>query len=294
MTPAVAFRLGRVSNLPTVWTNVLAALALAGAPLFAPPTLVLVIGLSLFYVAGMYLNDAFDSPLDAFERPERPIPAGQVSRTTVFVLGFAGLAAGIAIVAASAVLLGPGGDAARGVYAALAAAALAGAIVLYDAWHKANPVSPVLMGLNRMLVYAAVAVAATGELAAPVLGVGALLLCYVIGLTYAAKQEHLGRVASLWPLVFLAAPFVAALALLPEAGTAAYLMFAILLAWVVYAVSLLLRKPPPVGRAVVSLIAGICLFDGLWLALTDAQWGAGMAVAGFVVTLGLQRWVSGT
>lgn len=31
MTPAVALRLGRVSNLPTVWTNALAGIALAGA-----------------------------------------------------------------------------------------------------------------------------------------------------------------------------------------------------------------------------------------------------------------------
>lgn len=292
MTPAVALRLGRVSNLPTVWTDVLAALAVAGAPLLAPLTLALVVALSLFYLAGMYLNDAFDSPLDAVERPERPIPAGRVSRATVFALGFAGLAAGIAAVAGAAAVLGPGGMAAA--YAGLAAAALAGAIVLYDAWHKANPLSPVLMGANRMLVYVAAAVAATGTLAPAVLGVGALLLCYVIGLTYAAKQEHLGRVGSLWPLAFLAAPLVAAAALLPGAGALAVAMFAALLAWVAYAVALLLRRPPPVGRAVVSLIAGICLFDGLWLALMQAPWGAGLAVAGFALTLALQRWVPGT
>ena len=33
---------------------------------------------------------------------------------------------------------------------------------------------------------------------------GFLLLSYLVGLTYIAKQEHLGRVANLWPLVFLA------------------------------------------------------------------------------------------
>src|SRR5690606_23727822 len=44
---------------------------------------------------------------------------------------------------------------------------------------------------------------------APSLLAGAAVVwAYVIGLTYVAKQEKLGRVASLWPLLFLAAPFV--------------------------------------------------------------------------------------
>ena len=50
--------------------------------------------LSLFYVAGMYLNDAFDAGIDARERAERPIPMGEVGRGTVFALGFAMLALG--------------------------------------------------------------------------------------------------------------------------------------------------------------------------------------------------------
>lgn len=76
MTPAVAFRLGRVSNLPTVWSNVLAGAALAGAAGVSPPALVaLMIAISLFYVGGMWLNDAFDAEIDARERPERPCRA---------------------------------------------------------------------------------------------------------------------------------------------------------------------------------------------------------------------------
>ena len=76
MSPAVALRLGRVSNLPTVWTNALAGTALAGGEIWTRPTLLVAVGLSLLYVSGMYLNDAFDRDIDALERPDRPIPAG--------------------------------------------------------------------------------------------------------------------------------------------------------------------------------------------------------------------------
>ena len=68
MTPSVALRLGRVSNLPTVWTNALAGVALAGASPWQWAVLPAALGLSLAYLGGMYLNDAFDSAIDARER----------------------------------------------------------------------------------------------------------------------------------------------------------------------------------------------------------------------------------
>jgi len=288
MNLRTALGLGRVSNLPTVWTDVLAALALAGAPLAHASTMGLVVALSCFYLGGMYLNDAFDAPRDARERPERPIPSGRVRRGTVSAIGTGGLLLGTVLLAAVAGTAGhaPG-------RAALAGAALALAILVYDAWHKTNPLSPVFMGLNRLLVYVAAAVAATGSAGWPVLAGGALLLCYVVGLTYAAKQEHLDRVGRLWPLAFLAVPFVAGLA----AGTpspAFYVLLAAFLAWVAHAVSLLLCPQPPVGRAVVSLIAGIALFDASVLTSTGQFVWAALACLAFLLTLALQRWVPGT
>ena len=65
--------LGRVSNLPTVWSNCLAGWWLGGGGntgklpfLFA--------GTTLLYIGGMYLNDAFDVEFDRQHRKERPIP----------------------------------------------------------------------------------------------------------------------------------------------------------------------------------------------------------------------------
>jgi 4-hydroxybenzoate polyprenyltransferase len=178
MTFRTALRLGRVSNLPTVWTNVMAGLALGGAA----PTLRLVVPLavaaSLFYVAGMYLNDAFDHRWDAQHRPERPIPAGEVRAATVFAAGFAMMAAGFGVLA-----VGPGRA------TLIAGAALAVLIVIYDVSHKRNPLSPVVMGLCRVAVYfmAALAVAPHPPLAVT-LG-SAVLLAYLIALTAIARHE---------------------------------------------------------------------------------------------------------
>ena len=95
----IALGLGRVSNLPTVWTNVAAGVILAGGSLEILETLLLLGAVSLFYVGGMYLNDAFDRDIDARERPERPIPSGQVSSKMVFTVGFTMLAAGEGLLA---------------------------------------------------------------------------------------------------------------------------------------------------------------------------------------------------
>ena len=65
MKAGTALRLGRVSNLPTVWTNALAGAVLAGASGFGGELVLLAAAFTLFYTGGMFLNDAFDAPWDA-------------------------------------------------------------------------------------------------------------------------------------------------------------------------------------------------------------------------------------
>jgi 4-hydroxybenzoate polyprenyltransferase len=286
----VALELGRVSNLPTVWTNVLAGIVLSGGG-GSPGLIALVIlSLTLFYVGGMFLNDAFDREVDARERPGRPIPSGRVSAVVVFAWGFGMLGGGLLLlVAAGYTTVGGAGWRPAG-----AGLALAACIVLYNAWHKANPISPLIMGLCRMLVYVTAGYAAASELPAGLFLGAAVLLCYLIGLTYAAKQENLNRITNLWPLLFLAVPFVYAPAALglDGAGMAILAGFA---AWVLYALSfLVIPSRINVPRAVVSLLAGICLLDALLISASGGQTLAWLAVAGFPLTLFLQRWVSGT
>jgi 4-hydroxybenzoate polyprenyltransferase len=145
-----------------------------------------------------------------------------------------------------------------------------------------------------MLVYVTAGLAVALDLPTPVLIGALLLLCYLIGLTYVAKQETLGEVRNLWPLLFLAAPLTYALATTLDGPTAAVLSLAFVL-WVGIALWFLRRRQPgDVPRAVVSLIAGISLLDAVLIAGAGALGIAWLAVLGFALTLALQRLVSGT
>ncbi len=277
-----ALRLGRVSNLPTVWTNTLAGAILAGAGGFGVQFAVLLVAFSLFYIGGMFLNDAFDARFDAVQRPERPIPSGEIGARAVFAWGFGLMALGVALLAWI------------GIAPALAGVTLATAITFYDWHHKKNLFGPVVMGLCRVLIYVGAGLGITLALP-PALWIGAaLMLCYLIGLTYVAKQENLGKVENLWPLVFLAAP-VAYGAWLSSQNLAVGFFWLLFTGWMLVALWFLRRRAKgDIPRAVVSLIAGISLLDALLIAGTGSYALAAFALAGFGVTLFFQRYISGT
>lgn len=288
MSFADALRLGRVSNLPTVWTNSLAGLALAGGFLAPLPLFLLMLAVSLAYVGGMYLNDAFDAEIDARDRPERPIPAGRVARVTVFQAGFA-------MLGASVVLLGIVGlETGTGLRPPAAGLALAGLIVLYNRRHKGNPLSPLIMGLCRVFVYVAAGLCVTAALPQGLWIGAAMLLCHLIGLTYIAKQETLGRVANLWPLAFLAAPLVYGVVIAVPEPFAIVFLLGLAAAITVALRAVMRRGPGDIPFAVMTLIAAISLLDALLIAGMGRAGLAIVAALGFPLTLFLQRWVRGT
>lgn len=173
--------LARISNLPTVWTNVLAGVIVASAP--AAAVMPAIVAVSLFYMGGMFLNDACDAEFDRRARADRPIPGGDVTRTEVLVAAAALMAAGEGVL-----LWAP-----HAAPAMLWSLALAGAIAFYDVSHKGQPFGPVVMGLCRALVYAVAAVAAVGSIAAPVMVAAIVMWIYIIALTVVAKTANLGR-----------------------------------------------------------------------------------------------------
>lgn len=179
--PRAYLLLSRFSNLPTVWTNVLAAYVLARASLESlPPALA---AASMFYVAGMFLNDAFDAAFDARVRADRPIPNGDVYRSEVFALGFAQLLAGELLL----------GLLPHAVPAMVWGAGLALAILLYDYRHKGKAYGPVVMGACRALVYCASAAGAIGLVTRPVAIGAAVMWTYIIVLTIVAKTSGKGH-----------------------------------------------------------------------------------------------------
>jgi 4-hydroxybenzoate polyprenyltransferase len=182
--------LARFSNLPTIWTNVLAGTIVSGAAFVRADVGRLCVAMSALYTAGMFLNDAFDRDFDARVRPDRPIPAGDVSARETFATGWILLAVGLLLAAS------------RGHPASLAwGTLLAATIVLYNYRHKANPFGPVVMGACRGLVYCvAAATSSTVTLAVAVAAVA--LTLYVASLTLIAKR--LGAYAG-WSIPILIA-----------------------------------------------------------------------------------------
>ena len=233
----------------------------------------------LLYWSGMALNDWADRTVDATERPERPIPSGAVSPA-------AALAVFCALIAAGLVLLA--GEGSEPFFAGLGLVAL---IVLYDLWHKGNPVSPVMMAGCRALVYIVAGLAVADSLPGELWGATALLFVYVVGLTQVAKAEGAG-VLSGWPVAAVIAPIVYWAIMLPSAWAA--LLLAVFAAWLGWTLRLLFVRRT-IGPAVGGLIAGIALFDALAVASVEGGAAAvAVCLAAFVATIALQTKIAGT
>lgn len=276
-------KLGRVSNLPTVWTNVIAGATIANTAATIADLVVIGLAMTAFYVGGMYLNDFFDRDIDARERPGRSIHAGDIGASTVSAIGFALLAVGIA-------LLTP-----FGLLPAIWGLALAAAIVLYDVWHKGNSIAPVIMGLCRALVYLATGAAIGGNIRLALTAGAIALAAHIVGLTYAARQESLNQVGRLWPLAILACPLLLAV---PGTSSGWVVVGCLLLgAADIAAVRLLAKRvaPDSVPRAVSMLIAAICLVDALAVALYgDRILLACVCASGYLLTRLFQTVIPGT
>jgi hypothetical protein len=275
-------KLGRVSNLPTVWSNCLAGWLLGGGGEW-PSLLLLNGGATSLYLAGTYLNDACDAQWDQQRRPERPVPSGTISVAEVWQWGLIYLALGLA---ALAVL---------GRTTTLVALLLALTIFVYDAIHKLFAFSPVLMAACRGLLILTAASAADEGITG--LGVwSALVLAgYMTGLSFLAQKESTEGSLRYWPCVLLAAPI--ALALVVNQGD--WQMRGVLLAgglvlWVLRCLRFTYWSPQRnVGLSVAGLLAGIPLVD--LLAVCGAPGFTGWAfVALFFAALLLQRLVPAT
>ena len=275
--------LGRVSNLPTVWSNCLAGWWLGGGETVGKLPLLL-LGVSALYTGGMFLNDAFDADFDRHRRPERPVPSGAISLAAVWGWGCAWLALGLLCLT----LLGKTTGA--------LAVVLAICIVIYDATHKAIAASPWLMGVCRLWVYAIAASTGADGLNGWPLWCGVALGIYVAGLSYVAQRESFRKPIPYWPLVLLAAPIV--LATMMDTGEyrmPGLWLSLVLVLWVVYCTRTIIQPGGVnVSRIVSGLLAGIVWVD--WLAVAPAcpHWLSFTFLVLFGTTLGLQRYVPAT
>ena len=274
--------LGRVSNLPTVWSNCLAGWILGGSGSLLRFAL-LCVGASLLYIGGMYLNDAFDAQFDQQHRRDRPIPSGAISEKAVWQLGFAALFIGMILLSI------------LGLPTALLALLLASSIVIYDAIHKIFAFTPVLMAACRFYLYLAAASVGYEGITGLTIWAALVLACYVVGLSYLARRESTGVTLQYWPTIFLISPIV--LGYIINTGEYRFrglLLSALLLLWIVRCLRFTFwSRDRNIGRSVSGLLAGIVLVD--WLLIGPELIGLSPVFAAlFLLSLLLQRVVPAT
>jgi 4-hydroxybenzoate polyprenyltransferase len=258
----------RISNAPTIVSNVMAGVALAyyahnalwaesvtypTLQIFKPMILVTVV-LLLLYFSGMVLNDAFDAKRDKVHRPERPIPRGIINVKQAWLVGW-----GLVVVA---VLLAFGINLVTG----MATAALAISIILYTFFHQSTFASIPLMAICRGLVYVVAFTAFSTQLS-PVLYIfcGAIIV-YTAVLTLVGSVEHENQNKLAWSIWLMLIPAGITILLLSPQSPIAWFAFCVFGIWTFMA----WRRFQPNTYAPISgmhsLLAGFALLDVILIA----------------------------
>lgn len=280
--------LGRISNLPTCWTNVFVGCSIgaaSGGQMSAFPMLTVMFAISCFYVAGMAMNDLFDVGIDQIERPERPIPSGRISKRSANL--FAG----------SSLLLGLLPLGTFGPSCAAFAVALAGVILAYNWLHKKFAWTVVLMGACRGLVYLVSAASVTWpvnpELA---LWLSGSITLYTIVITLIARRENesdLGKrkLLALGMLIIVLNPLYLTL---PFAWVWVIPLGLFFVTWNLRAAKAVSETPPRTKEAVLTWLSGMCIVDSFFLSLLGRHGLSVMALAAFVLTHQAHKRIMGT
>ena len=304
-------QLARISNLPTIWTNVTAAWMLAGGAWQDPRLVMLIVAGSLLYTGGMILNDVADAEFDQKHRRERPIPSGRTTRRTA------------GIVAVVLLLLGSTLAVLQGASPSITAFLVA-AIVFYDLYHKQWSGSVIIMGACRVLLFLMAASAfpveqhigsslGTSTASTPqtldlgfnspavvqVFPMAIALGAYIIGITLAARREHQkGALPSLMTFGALVLLYTPALLFARRFYTMPVnpwplVVLAIFALLVALATQWLRKGGPAIGKAVGLLLAGIVVVDALAVAAISINLAL-MFVCLMPVLLVWQRWIAAT
>ena len=278
--------LARLSNAPTLVSNVLVGAAIAGigAAIEWPAVGAVGAAVILFYVGGMAMNDVVDRDIDRQERPGRPIPSGRI--TVRAAAGFA----------AACFATGVGLAAVAGPAALLVSLVLVAAIVMYNRFHKAAAMTVVLMGVCRGLVYVMAAATAWPPDRVVTTTLAVAIAAYIALVSVVARVETGTTLdGRRWMGLALVAVAMAPIAVIrPDTWTWTIVAALVVTTWLLAVSRHALARPPRIRLAVPGWLAGICLLDGLYLALLDEPGLAAAALGCFVVTTAAHRRILGT
>lgn len=265
---------GRVSNLPTVWSNCLAGWWLGGAGAVTKLSWLL-LGATCFYVGAAFLQAAFDAEVDQPPGTARP-RTGELA--ALWRWSFLWLGAGALLF----ICLGRG--------TGTIALDLLVCLLFYAAFFHHPGVAAALRGICRFLVYLVAASTGARGVTGWATWCGVALALYVAGVGYLEAGWKRSRAGAYWPCVGLAAPI--GLALLLNAGPnreAGILLSLVLGLWILRSLrAVFWTADGTAGTAMSHLLAGIVFVD--WLAVADAPKEAGFVfIPLFALVLAAQR-----
>jgi len=243
----------------------------------------------LLYAAGTTLNDYFDAGEDARERPERPIPSGDISRRRALIFGATLLVSGVGIAFLSG---GPS--------AAVVAAVLAVGIVAYDGALKGSVPGYLTMGANRGInvVLGMAAAASPSVLPMRAYLIPAIVTLYIGSVTYMAESET-GATERLAVSIGVAGTSIAAFGVVgatvvtPVSAVGTAVAVALLggfLVWTGRPLRTAYADPAPetVGPAIGACVLGLTILAAAFAATAGAGWAIA-AGSFFIPAAGLSK-----
>jgi 4-hydroxybenzoate polyprenyltransferase len=309
---------GRVSNLPTVWCNCIAAslilihhLNVAGFSWnlqLTQLTILLIITSSFFYVGGCFMGDYNDSEFDAKHKPDRPVPAGILSKKSLLLIGLP-----LMMLAFAGALIIP-----KVLFATtlmtnfLPVLFLSYCIQHYSRYHKRSLfIGLPLIGLCRffLIIFAAattsifihyspfmelnkMSLRISPYLILPIILYAAAVCIYTIAFASVARTESSDSPIT-WRNILrytmLALPLMVLITNQQFQLTTAIALI-IYAYWLTYAFSFLSKNK---GKYVSKCLAGFCLLDACFVAQFGWQWLV-ICLILFLLSLALQRSVPAT
>lgn len=258
-------KLTRPANLPTAMADIMAGSSISGLTFLmisdtslngaAYLNLILLIFSSIFlYGGGVVLNDVFDFKIDQIERPERPIPKGDVSLKGAALFGSGLLLSGVFLSFFVNHLSG------------IIAVILALTILLYDSYSKKYQfLGPLNMGLCRALNLI-LGMSVFGEIFHWMYAVIPLLYIFAItlisrGEVYGQNKKHI-----IWAGLIYAMVIFIVLMIIPDIRTQWIGLFPFMVLFIFLIYRPLIRaykinSPDNIKKAVVSGVLSIIVMD---------------------------------
>lgn len=278
---------GRVSNLPTVWSNILLAYTLSSPILLVGHFLLFCLAGSLLYLGGCFLGDLRDVEFDRKHKPQRPIPAGVLQKNKVLWLTICFFFSSNALLA----WISPNRESFL-----LGAGCLNAVIICYALWHKKSPWLglPLIAGCRLFLVLG-IAVLGIGVPEISVFASAGAVAIYTCCFASVARSESSTKKISapnLLKCLMLILPFVAFLDW--QQAQQHLILFALFylpyLLWLLGAFRFIQKEK---GRYVSQCLAGFALLDASLLA-AQGSLNALLCLGLFALALFLQQFTPAT